>query len=72
MLMNCQIQNQVQNLKYQNHKLERDLQVRKRQMAELTEVENMHQHNVDTLQDDIEHLLSERSSLLNSSTTIKI
>jgi chorismate mutase len=56
-------QNQVRDLKYQNLKLERDIQVRKRQIAELIEVENMHKHNVDSLQDDIEHLLSERSSL---------
>jgi chorismate mutase len=38
-------------------------QVRKRQIVELTEVENMHQHNIDTLQDNIEHLLNERSQL---------
>jgi chorismate mutase len=50
-------------MQYQNQKLERDLQIRRKQIAELTEVENMHQHNVDILQDDIEHLLSERSSL---------
>src|SRR5207248_4887829 len=60
----CQsLQNQVQDLKYQNQKLEQDLQVRKRQIAELTEVENMHQHNIDTLQDNIEHLLNEKSEL---------
>jgi hypothetical protein len=49
----CQsLQNQVQDLKYQNHKLERDLQLRKMQIAELTDVENMHQHNIDSLQND--------------------
>jgi chorismate mutase len=33
------------------------------QIGELTEVESMHQHNIDTLQDNIEHLLGERSQL---------
>ena len=60
----CQgFQNQVQDLKYQNQKLERDLQVRKKQMLDLTEVENMHRRNVDTLQDDIDRLLNERRQL---------
>jgi len=60
----CQgLQNQVQDLKYQNQKLERDLQVRKKQMLDLTEVENMHRRNVDTLQDDIDRLLNERRQL---------
>jgi chromosome segregation ATPase len=60
----CQsLQNQIQNLKYQNQKLERDLQVRRRQIIELTEVENMHQHNIDSLQNDIAHLYNERSEL---------
>ena len=48
---------------YQNRELERELQGRRRQIAELTEVENMHQHNVDSLQDDVEHLINERSQL---------
>src|SRR6186997_2760973 len=30
---------------------------------ELTEVENMHHHNIDTLQNDIDRLLNERSQL---------
>jgi hypothetical protein len=41
---NQSLQNQIQNLKYQNQELEMDLQVKGKQIAELTEVENMHQH----------------------------
>jgi chorismate mutase len=37
--------------------------VRKRQIAELTEVESMHRHNIDYLQNDIDHLFNERSQL---------
>src|SRR6187401_3590560 len=60
----CQnLQNQIQDLKYQSQKLERDLQVRKKQMLDLTEVENMHHQNVDTLQNDIDRLLNERRQL---------
>ena len=60
----CQtLQNQVQDLKYQNQKLERELQVRKKQMLDLTDVENMLHHNVDTLQNDIDRLLNERRQL---------
>src|SRR6188472_1378008 len=56
----CQsLQKQVQDLKYQNQKLERDLQVRKKQMLDLTEVEIMHRRNVDTLQNDVDRLLNE-------------
>ena len=40
-----------------------DLQARRRQIAELTEVENMLHQNIDTLQNDIERLFNERSSL---------
>ena len=57
------LQNQVHNLKYQIQKLESDLQVRKRQIAELTEVENMLHQNIDTLQNDIEHRYNESSQL---------
>jgi chromosome segregation ATPase len=60
---NQSLQNQVQNLKYQNQKLERDLQLGRKQIAELTDVENMHQRNIDTLQNDIERLYNERSEL---------
>jgi hypothetical protein len=42
-------------------KLERDLQVIQKQVIELADVENMHQHNVDTLQNDIEHLYNENT-----------
>jgi hypothetical protein len=42
---------------------QKELQARRRQIAELTEVENMHHQNVDTLQNDIDHLLNERSQL---------
>ena len=52
--------------------LERNLQVRKRQISELTDVENMQQHNVDTLQDDIEHLFNERSRLQQFVSGLKI
>jgi nucleoid-associated protein YejK len=51
------------NLKCQNQELEKELQARKRQIAELTEVENMHRYNIDTLQNDIDHLFNERSQL---------
>ena len=51
------------NLKCQNQKLEKELQARKRDIVELTEVENMHQHNVDTLQDDIDRLFNERRQI---------
>jgi regulator of replication initiation timing len=51
------------NLKCQNQKLEKDLQARKRQIAELTEVENMLHQNVDSLQDDIYSLFNERHQL---------
>jgi len=48
---------------YQKQKLERDLQVIQKQVIELTEVENLHQHNIDTLQNDIDQLFNERSEL---------
>jgi hypothetical protein len=51
------------NLKRQNQELEKELQARRRDVAELTEVENMHHQNVDTLQNDIDRLLNERSRL---------
>ena len=60
----CQnLQSNNHNLKRQNQELERDLQARRRQIAELTEVENMHHQNVDTLQNNIDHLLNERRQL---------
>ena len=40
-----------------------ELQVRKKQMLDLTDVENMLHHNVDTLQNDIDRLLNERRQL---------
>jgi DNA-binding CsgD family transcriptional regulator len=51
------------NLKRQNQELEKDLHARKREIVELTEVENMHHQNIDTLQNDIDHLLNERRQL---------
>jgi chorismate mutase len=57
------IQAKNHNLKCQNQKLEKDLQARKRNIVELTEVENMLHQNIDTLQNDIDHLLNERSQL---------
>jgi chorismate mutase len=51
------------NLKRQNQELEKELQARKRQIAELTEVESMLHQNVDTLLNDIDHLLNERRQL---------
>lgn len=50
-------------MQYQKQKLERDLQVIQKQIVELTDVGSMHQHNIDTLQNDIEHLYNERSEL---------
>jgi chorismate mutase len=57
------IQANNHNLRCQNQELERDLQARKRNIVELTEVENMHHQNVDTLQNDIDSLFNERSEL---------
>jgi hypothetical protein len=37
--------------------------VRRGHIAELTEVENMLHQNIDSLQNDVEHLFNERSSL---------
>jgi hypothetical protein len=50
-------------MRCQNQELEKELQARKREIAELTEVENMHHQNVDILQNDIERLHNERSDL---------
>src|SRR5205823_1720274 len=57
------IQANNHNLKCQNQELEKELQARKRHIVELTEVENMHQQNIDTLQDDIDRLFNERRQL---------
>jgi chromosome segregation ATPase len=57
------IQSNNHNLKCQNQELEKELQARKRQIAELTDVENMHHQNVDTLQNDIHSLFNERRQL---------
>jgi chromosome segregation ATPase len=57
------IQANNHNLKYQNQELEKELQRRRRNIAELTEVENMHQQNIDTLQNDIDRLFNERRQL---------
>jgi chorismate mutase len=57
------IQGNNHNLKCQNQELEKELQARRKNIAELTEVENMLHQNVDTLQNDIDHLLNERSQL---------
>src|SRR6188508_552822 len=55
----CQnLQNQVQHQKCQNQELEKEFQARKREIVELTEVENMHHHNIDTLQNDIDRLFN--------------
>jgi DNA-binding CsgD family transcriptional regulator/cytidylate kinase len=51
------------NLKCQNQDLEKDLQARRRSIAELTEVENMLHQNIDTLQDNIHSLFNERRQL---------
>jgi chromosome segregation ATPase len=60
----CQsLQNQVQDLKYQSQELEKELEARRRNIAELTEVENMHHQNVDTLQNEIDRLFNERRQL---------
>ena len=57
------IQANNHNLKCQNQKLEKDLQARRRQIVELTEVEDMHHQNIDTLQSDLDHLFNERRQL---------
>jgi chorismate mutase len=51
------------NLKCQNQELEKELQAVRRNIVELTEVENMLHQNIDTLQNDIHSLFNERSSL---------
>src|SRR5207237_10566754 len=50
------LQSNNHNLKCQNQKLERELQDRKRNIAEITEVENMHHKNINSLKNDIEQL----------------
>jgi hypothetical protein len=45
---NHYLQNQAQDKRYENEKLEKELQVRTRRIAELIEVGNMHQENFDT------------------------
>jgi Mor family transcriptional regulator len=65
------IQANNHNLNCQNQKLEKDLQARKRHIVELTEVENMHQQNIDTLQNDIDHLFNERRQLQQSVSRFK-
>jgi chorismate mutase len=57
------IQANNHDLKCQNQELEKKLQARKRNIVELTEVENMLHQNIDTLQDDIDRLLNERRQL---------
>jgi hypothetical protein len=60
----CQsLQNQALDLKYQNQGLEKSLQVRRSHVAKLSEVGDMHQHNIDSLQNDIHSLYNERSEL---------
>src|SRR6188472_4771089 len=62
--MYCQsLQSNNHNLKCQNQELEKELQARKRDIVELTEVENMLHQNIDTLQDDIDRLFNERRQL---------
>jgi chromosome segregation ATPase len=65
------LHNNNHNLKRQNQELEKELQARKRQIVELTEVENMLHQNVDTLQSDIDCLLNERSQLQQFVSTFK-
>ena len=57
------IQANNHNLKRQNQELEKELQARKRQIAELNELESMLHQNVDTLQNDIDRLFNERRQL---------
>ena len=57
------IQANNHNLKCQNQELEKDLQARKRQIVELTDVENMLHQNIDALQNDIDRLFNERRQL---------
>jgi chromosome segregation ATPase len=57
------IQANNHNLKCQNQELEKDLQARRTNIVELTEVENMLHQNIDTLQNDIDRLLNERLQL---------
>ncbi|HEY6885335.1 MAG TPA: hypothetical protein VI278_14975 [Nitrososphaeraceae archaeon] len=68
MMVNCQIFKDIVfkiklDLKYQNQELEKSLQVRRSHVAKLSEVEDMHQHNIDALQNDIHSLYNERSEL---------
>jgi hypothetical protein len=57
------IQANNHNLKCQNQELEKELQARRRNIVELTEVENMLHQNVDTLQNDIHSLFNEKCQL---------
>ena len=57
------LQNDILDKQHQKQELQRALQVINKRTVELADVEKMHQHNIDTLQDNIEHLLNERSQL---------
>ena len=57
------LQSNNHNLKCQNQELEKDLQIRKNQMLDLTDVENMLHQNVNTLQNDIDCLFNEGRQL---------
>jgi DNA-binding CsgD family transcriptional regulator len=57
------IQANNHTLKCQNQELEKELQARRRDIAELTEVENMLHQNIDTLQNDVHSLFNEKCQL---------
>src|SRR6188472_3968895 len=60
----CQnLQSNNHNIRCQNQELEKHLQARRRNIAELTEVENILHQNIDTLQNDIDCLFNERRQL---------
>jgi tetratricopeptide (TPR) repeat protein len=59
----AKIQDEILDKQHQNQELQRALQVINKRIVELADTEKMHQRNFDTLQDNIEHLLSERSQL---------
>ena len=50
-------------MRYQNQKLERDLQVIQRQITEPTDIEKLHQQNFDALTDKIYSLQNEKNKL---------
>jgi DNA-binding Lrp family transcriptional regulator len=57
------LQKEILDKQRQKQEVQRDLHVINKRIVDLADVEKMHQNNIDTLQNDIEHLFNERSEL---------